>query len=69
MTHKFINASNYIESIRNPKKKKFAKAYYQWLRNNRRGVVESPADNGLSYMAEQAVRMTLNKIMDEEVPS
>jgi hypothetical protein len=64
--HRFTKASNYIESLRHPAKKRYAKDYYQYLRcpANQRPE-RGPEHPGLSYMAAQAVRMNLDEIMGE----
>ena len=62
--HKFSVASRYIESIRNPLKKKYARAYYQWLREPECVRGDSPEYAPLSYMGAQAVRMRLTDIFE-----
>lgn len=61
--HPFTVASRYIESLRSPTKKRYARDYYQWIRAGRVDA-DHPADPPtLSYMAAQAVRMNLDEIM------
>jgi hypothetical protein len=54
-------AEAYIATIRNPRKKQYAEQYLHWLCNPR---VPDPVEDGLSYMAAQAVRMNIRQIME-----
>lgn len=62
--HPFIQASAYIESLRHPAKKRYARDYYQWLREgeleDKRPTWDSTT---LGEMAAQAVRLNLRDIM------
>jgi len=49
---------NIIASYRNPLKQSYAAHYYHYLRN---GGDEPERPEGLSYMAAQAVRLTLSE--------
>jgi len=49
----------YIEKIRNPVKREYAKQYWLFLK----GQVAQPEYSGLSYMAAQAVRLRLSELM------
>ena len=67
--HKFVRASKYIERIRHPAKKQYARDYYQFLRSGQLLGQEADYDRDkLSYMAAQAVRMNLDEIMQGEGP-
>ena len=55
-----MRAINYINSLRNPKKKEYAKAYYDALLKGKANSFRF--DNGLSFMAKQAVEINLNVI-------
>ena len=65
--HPFRLASAYIEAIRNPSKRQYAHAYYQYLRSLR---TPQPLPNPdrpytLSYMSAQAVRRHLDSLLIE----
>ena len=53
----------YVSRIRNPLKRAYALRYLQWRRNGEQG--ESPDRGALSYMAAQAVEMSINQIEPE----
>ena len=64
--HRFYRASRYIEGLRSPLKRRYAHAYYQWLRMpDSLRPAESPSRGELSYMAAQAVRMNLDEILED----
>jgi hypothetical protein len=66
MEHRFTAASRYIESLRHPAKKRYARDYYQWLRSGKQGDMPRCDHNSLGLMAEQAVWMNLNEIMEPQ---
>ena len=60
---KVIN--QYIERIRNPHKRSYARAYWNWLASDScEPEPEKPAE--LSYMAAQSVRVALVELMQQE---
>ena len=67
MSHPFTAASAYIESLRHPGKKRYAKDYYQWIRAGRVGDSPEYSHLNISYMAAQAVRMSLSEILPEPI--
>lgn len=52
-----MTADKYIASIRNPDKKAYAELYWAWLSSGKKGI--EPSRGSLSFMAAQAVRLTL----------
>lgn len=58
---KLEKAGKYVNRIRNKKKKDYAEKYLCWKTEMRK---EEPEVNVLSYIAAQAVRMTLNEILN-----
>lgn len=52
-------ACRYVDHIRHPVKKAYAKDYYQWCRSGRQGP--SPDRRSLSFMGAQAVRIRLDE--------
>ena len=64
--HRFVRASEYIESLRHHAKRRYAHAYYQHLRcPEHLRPKNGPEYSGLSCMAAQAVRMNLDEIMGD----
>lgn len=59
--HAFRQASSYIESLRNPKRKKFARDFYQYLRSKGRAAYP---ESDLPPMARQTVISDLLEIME-----
>ncbi len=59
MRLKVYQFRDYIASIRNARKRAYAVAYLAWLRGQ---AASEPEYAPLSYMAAQAVRLTLNGI-------
>jgi hypothetical protein len=55
---KLGQANKYANLIRNKAKREYAQAYIAWLRNGAEGL--EPEHSKLSYMAAQAVRMTVD---------
>ena len=55
---KLAEANKYANLIRNSRKRQYAFAYIQWLRNGAVGI--DPTYDGLSYMAAQAVRLHID---------
>lgn len=49
----------YVRAIRNANKRAYAAAYARWLQNGG----DEPDSGPISYMAAQAVRMTLDEIL------
>ena len=67
--HPFRLASAYIEAIRNPSKRQYAHAYYQYLRSLR---TPQPLPNPdrpaiLSYISAQAVRMRRDSLLADRI--
>ncbi|MFH2060068.1 MAG: hypothetical protein ABIJ59_14355 [Pseudomonadota bacterium] len=56
--------TKYINAIKSTDKKQYAKDYYSWLKDGKSGV--EPENPNVSYMAKQAVRMSLDKFMGEQ---
>ena len=52
-------AASYIRAIRNPIKRAYAEKYAAWNETGGAAETEPLVPVGLSYMAAQAVRMTL----------
>jgi hypothetical protein len=51
--------ARYVERIRNPRKRAYAIAWF----NFRRGAALEPENGDCSYMAAQAVRMTIDQML------
>jgi hypothetical protein len=54
---KLGEAFKYANLIRNAAKRRYANEYIAWLQNGAEGL--EPEHNKISYMAAQAVRMTI----------
>jgi hypothetical protein len=53
-----LDVERYVRSIRNTGKRAYAEQYLAWRRGQRR---TAPETGGLSYMAAQAVRLTIRE--------
>jgi hypothetical protein len=59
-----MDAQKYINDIRNVAKKEYARAYFDWVMDGRKGHNGPEWDRAkLSYMAAQAVRVNIDALV------
>ena len=58
-----FKVGKYIRMIRNEVKKEYAHRYFQWTLKGRIG--DAPKEGRLSYMAQQAVRMQIDALLNQ----